>query len=183
MAKKVKCCVVDPSHQIPAYGIVVECPICYSAVKEVERAERDAAIKKMRSPASEGVSVGVKTGAVKPPKPARPLSSVSSSRPERIPTGIEEFDRVIGGGFIKGMTCLLGAPPGTGKSSLLAHVSKAMCRYGTVLYVSGEESEEQVYDRAARLNAVDDNILIAHENDLSVVLGHLESVRPSFFCS
>lgn len=181
MAKSVKYCVVDPSHQIPAYGFVIECPVCGGEVVEGDRKERDAAIKKMRSPASEGVSVGVKTGAVKPPKPARPLSSVSSSRPERIPTGIEEFDRVIGGGFIKGMTCLLGAPPGTGKSSLLAHVSKAMCKYGTVLYVSGEESEEQVYDRAARLNSVDDNILIAHENDLSVILGHLESVRPSFF--
>ena len=181
MAKTIKYCTVDPSHQIPAYGFVVECPVCGGDVAEGDRKDRDAAIKKMRSPASEGASVGVKTGAVKPLKPARPLSSVSSSRPERIPTGIEEFDRVIGGGFIKGMTCLLGAPPGTGKSSLLAHVSKAMCKYGTVLYVSGEESEEQVYDRAARLNSVDDNILIAHENDLSVILGHLESVRPSFF--
>ena len=181
MAKTIKYCTVDPSHQIPAYGFVVECPVCGGDVAEGDRKDRDAAIKKMRSPASEGASVGVKTGAVKPPTPARKLSSVSSSRPERIHTGIEEFDRAIGGGFIKGMTCLLGAPPGTGKSSLLAHVSKAMCKYGTVLYVSGEESEEQVYDRAARLNSVDDNILIAHENDLSVILGHLESVRPSFF--
>ena len=181
MAKTIKYCTVDPSHQIPAYGFVVECPVCGGDVAEGDRKDRDAAIKKMRSPASEGASVGVKTGAAKPPTPARPLSSVSSSRPERIPTGIEEFDRVIGGGFIKGMTCLLGAPPGTGKSSLLSHVSKDMCKYGTVLYVSGEESEEQVYDRAARLNSVDDNILIAHENDLSVILGHLESVRPSFF--
>lgn len=181
MAKTIKYCTVDPSHQIPAYGFVVECPVCGGDVAEGDRKDRDAAIKKMRSPASEGASVGVKTGAVKPPTPARPLSSVSSSRPERIPTGIEEFDRVIGGGFIKGMTCLLGAPPGTGKSSLLTHISKAMCKYGTVLCVSGEESEEQVYDRAARLNSVDDNILIAHENDLSVILGHLESVRPSFF--
>ena len=67
MAKSVKYCVVDPSHQIPAYGFVVECPICQGEVVEGDRKERDAAIKKMRSPASEGVSVGVKTGAAKPP--------------------------------------------------------------------------------------------------------------------
>src|SRR6266545_65526 len=91
-------------------------------------------------------------GAVREPRVAIPLDQVPPSAEERIPTGIGEFDRVLGGGIVPGSLVLLGGDPGIGKSTLLlqaaAHFANAV---GPVLYASGEESEHQIKSRGDRL--------------------------------
>ena len=79
------------------------------------------------------------------------LSEVSAAGLSRIPTGIAEFDRMIGGGLVPGSLVLLGGSPGIGKSTLMLQIAALVARERTVLYISGEESQEQVKGRAERL--------------------------------
>ena len=77
----------------------------------------------------------------------------------RIKTGYEELDRVFGGGIVEGSLTLIGGEPGIGKSTLIMQVCNNLSKHGTVLYISGEESEEQVKLRSDRLKVNSDNIL------------------------
>ena len=79
------------------------------------------------------------------------LSDASATDVERIPLGIREVDRVLGGGLVPGSLVLLGGEPGIGKSTLVLHISEAIARQGGVLYASGEESAAQIRLRAGRL--------------------------------
>src|SRR5450631_675427 len=81
----------------------------------------------------------------------RALSSVQASDNPRSPTGIEEFDRVLGGGLVPGGVILLGGDPGVGKSTLLLQALAAIAQDRKTLYVTGEESAEQIALRAHRL--------------------------------
>jgi DNA repair protein RadA/Sms len=99
----------------------------------------------------------------------------------RLPTGLPEFDRVVGGGLVSGQVVLLAGEPGVGKSTLALTVAHEMAaRSGKpVLYVSGEESAAQIGVRARRIGAVHPRLLIADENDLRVLVGHVEQVNPA----
>jgi DNA repair protein RadA/Sms len=98
----------------------------------------------------------------------------------RAPTGTAELDRVLGGGLVPGSLVLIGGDPGIGKSTLVLQVAMALAARGeTVLYVAGEESEEQVRMRAARLGEVPGPLLILCETDLEAVLEACVSTRPS----
>ena len=111
-----------------------------------------------------------------PARPARPVSDVVAVTPAtRIVTGIGEFDRVLGGGLVGGQVCLCSGPPGSGKSTLLLAVADSVARRldRPVLYVSGEESVEQIAVRAARIGATAPNLLLADDTELSGVLGHI----------
>ena len=122
----------------------------------------------------------VATGTV-PLRPARPLAEVSAERTPRMVTGLGEFDRVLGGGLVAGQVVLLAGEPGVGKSTLLAAVADRAARLHpgrVVLYVSGEESVEQISVRARRIGAEAPGILLADETDLSAVLGHVEAHDP-----
>jgi DNA repair protein RadA/Sms len=104
------------------------------------------------------------------------LSEVQPKNLERIATGIDELDRALGGGLVAGQVALLGGDPGIGKSTLLL---QAMSNFSDpVLYVTGEESVEQVALRARRLSLEAASVRIAAETQLERVLGALEAARP-----
>ena len=108
------------------------------------------------------------------------LSSVSLDSSSRLSLGISEFDRVLGGGLVAGSLVLLGGEPGIGKSTLLLQVCAHMARTsGVVIYVSGEESAQQVRLRAARLGISGERILLLAETNLDAVLRHLDRCAPS----
>jgi DNA repair protein RadA/Sms len=93
---------------------------------------------------------------------------------------VGELDRVLGGGLVPGAVVLLAGEPGVGKSTLLLEVAARWARTrGTTLYITGEESAGQVRLRAQRTSADSDHLYLAAETDLSVVIGHIEQIRPS----
>jgi DNA repair protein RadA/Sms len=102
---------------------------------------------------------------------AEPIASVDVSPEERIPSGIDELDRVLGGGWIKGGVALLGGEPGVGKSTLLLQACAHMARAGrSVLYISGEESSGQLALRARRLGISEKNVDLLCGYDLEAML-------------
>ncbi|GED99037.1 DNA repair protein RadA [Gordonia crocea] len=120
------------------------------------------------------------TVGVAPTSPAQRLTEVGSEAARAIPSGIGEFDRVLGSGVVPGSVILLAGEPGVGKSTLLLEAAKHWARAGRrVLYVTGEESAGQVRLRAERTDAVDENVFLAAESDLSTVLGHVAEVDPT----
>src|ERR671937_474296 len=108
------------------------------------------------------------------------LSEVPADAEERISTGIAEFDRVLGGGVVRGSCVLLGGDPGIGKSSLLMQASASLSSRGTVLYVSGEESAAQIKLRARRFGIDGPNILVLAETDLATVMEAIRRTKPLF---
>jgi DNA repair protein RadA/Sms len=110
---------------------------------------------------------------------ARPITDLGSESVAHWPSGIAEFDRVLGGGIVPGAAILLSGEPGVGKSTLLLEVASRAARTGIrVLYVSAEESASQVRLRAERTGALDDELYLAAETDLATILGHVDAVRP-----
>ena len=96
------------------------------------------------------------------------------------PTGVDEFDRVLGGGLVPGSVVLLAGEPGVGKSTLLLEVARRYARREgrPALIVTGEESTAQVRLRAERTGAIHPGLYLAAENDLGAVLTHIEHGRP-----
>ncbi len=110
---------------------------------------------------------------------ARPITQLGTETVAHWPSGIAEFDRVLGGGIVPGAAILLSGEPGVGKSTLLLEVASRAARTGVrVLYVSAEESASQVRLRADRTGALDDELYLAAETDLATILGHVDAVRP-----
>jgi DNA repair protein RadA/Sms len=110
---------------------------------------------------------------------ARPIADVEPDAAVAWPTGVEELDRVLGGGLVGGAVVLLAGEPGVGKSTLLLDVaSRAASHRRRVLYVTGEESAAQVRLRAERIGALRPRLLLAAETDLATVLGHVEQIQP-----
>ncbi|HEY1530503.1 MAG TPA: DNA repair protein RadA [Galbitalea sp.] len=111
---------------------------------------------------------------------AKPITEIGSADDvTHWPSGIAEFDRVLGGGIVPGAAILLSGEPGVGKSTLLLEVaSRAAARGMRVLYVSAEESVNQVRMRAARTGALQPSLYLAAEVDLAVILGQIEQVDP-----
>lgn len=130
--------------------------------------------------ASAGLRGGLEVGAVT--RPARTVDKIDpGTATSHQPTGVAEFDRVLGGGIVPGQVVLLAGEPGVGKSTLLLAVAHTLAAGGkTVLYVSGEESAEQIALRARRVGAGGERLLVADETDLSAVLAHLEAETPDY---
>ncbi len=115
----------------------------------------------------------------KAPGAPRPITEVKAEQADRLPTGIGEFDRTLGGGIMPASVVLLTGDPGIGKSTLLLQVSAGLARQGhPLLYISGEESAYQIKLRGERLKACHPNLLLAPETDLSLVQEHMEKARP-----
>ncbi len=110
----------------------------------------------------------------------QPLSSVTGGREQRSPLGIKELDRVLGGGLVKGALILIGGDPGIGKSTLLIQAAARLSESGgTVLYVSGEESPEQIKLRAERLSVDSDAIMLFPETVVETVIETARELKPS----
>ncbi|MGV3305022.1 DNA repair protein RadA [Streptococcus suis] len=143
------------------------CPNCgswSSFIEEVEVAE----VK------NERVSLtGEKTRPMK-------LNEVSSIQVARTKTNMEEFNRVLGGGVVPGSLVLIGGDPGIGKSTLLLQVSTQLSTIGTVLYVSGEESAQQIKLRAERLGDIDSEFYLYAETNMQSIRTEIEKIKPDF---
>jgi DNA repair protein RadA/Sms len=119
------------------------------------------------------------TAAVAVDSPAVRIGEVDARQAEARSTGVSEFDRVLGGGLVRGAVVLVAGEPGIGKSTLLLDVAARAARQDqTVLYVSAEESAAQVRMRAERIEAMARNLFLAAETDLATVLGHIDQIRP-----
>ena len=152
------------------------CPKCGewdSMIEEV--VEKPRAVKKHARP-----RIGV------PSTPHR-LAEISSDAEERTPLPIEEFSRVLGGGIVTGSVVLIGGDPGIGKSTLLLQTTLELSHFSTVLYVSGEESEQQIKMRAMRIlkdvdgneQVLPENLFLVTETSLDVILEHIEMTQPN----
>ena len=106
------------------------------------------------------------------------LNSYKGQEVSRISTGFGELDRVLGGGIVKGSLILLGGEPGIGKSTLILELCDKIKGEGKVLYVSGEESAEQIKLRADRLGINNDDILFLGETDIDIVKENIEELQP-----
>src|SRR3972149_454660 len=109
-----------------------------------------------------------------------PLTQVKSEGHDRIPMAMEEFSRVLGGGIVPGCLVLVSGDPGIGKSTLLTQVAAQIAQaHGPVLYVSGEESAQQIKMRTDRLGLSSEHLHLLTETDLDEILGHIEQLKPT----
>jgi DNA repair protein RadA/Sms len=124
-------------------------------------------------------------------RPSQPGFPAGTSRPKafdavdageeaRVPSGIDEFDRVLGGGIVPGSLVLIGGEPGIGKSTLLLQVAHLLGRtHGSVLYVSGEESERQIRLRGERLGIAGGGLFLMAETSLEHILEEVDELKPA----
>ncbi|HEX2438606.1 MAG TPA: DNA repair protein RadA [Methylomirabilota bacterium] len=145
------------------------CPDCKRATGELT-----PLVEERAAPAPSGRRAVVTTGT----RPL-PLGEIVMEQGDRTPIGIDELDRVLGGGVVRGSLVLIGGDPGIGKSTLLLQAARALARVTPpVLYVSAEESAAQVKLRADRLGIGGDGLLLWAENDLDTVQAELDSIKP-----
>lgn len=112
---------------------------------------------------------------------AKPMAygEIESQDDARISSGIDEFDRVLGGGIVSGSLILIGGSPGIGKSTLIAQVADKLSLGGLkVLYISGEESERQIKMRGERLGLDAGNVFLLPETNLETILGEIQKMKP-----
>jgi DNA repair protein RadA/Sms len=110
---------------------------------------------------------------------AVPFTEIESQDDVRIPSGVTEFDRVLGGGIVPGTLVLIGGDPGIGKSTLLLQVADKLSAAGAlVLYISGEESERQIKLRGERLAVEAKNVFILPETNLENISNEIERLKP-----
>ncbi len=113
------------------------------------------------------------------------ITDIDQAESPRLPTGIGEFDRVLGGGIVPGSAVLVGGEPGIGKSTLLLQVAQALsgarpqAPSTKVLYVTSEESARQVALRASRLGVTSDNLLVLAETNVERIINQIAKVKPA----
>ncbi len=142
------------------------CPACGAWNTLEEHIEKPVAVGRAKS---------APIGGSRKPKSIR---EVTGGDEIRFSTGVGELDRVLGGGAVAGSLVLVGGAPGIGKSTLLLQICGSLCKERSVLYVSGEESEQQIKMRAQRLGVMPENLLILSEIRLSDILEAVEESKP-----
>lgn len=117
-----------------------------------------------------------------PPSEPVPYEEIKEAKRERIKTGIEELNPVLGGGVVPGSLVLIGGEPGIGKSTLLLQISRNFVTQGEkVFYVSGEESLEQIKIRGERIGLRDGKLYLLAETNIERVIAHAEKLNPRIF--
>ncbi|MDA8378149.1 MAG: DNA repair protein RadA [Planctomycetia bacterium] len=156
-----------------------KCPDCNSwdSLEQMTQAAADPHRPRALSDGEAASPLG--TSAALEDVPARPISEIPDFDVPRMPTGLSEFDRVLGGGIVPNSAVLLGGDPGIGKSTLLLQAGDRMARQGhRVLYVSSEESASQTKLRARRLGVGDDHLLIYAQTNLEKIGRQIQKLRP-----
>jgi len=149
-----------------------QCPDCSEWNTFVEERFRPAA---QAAAASRGSFSGFRES-----KPVA-FSEIESQDEARISSGIEEFDRVLGGGIVAGSLVLIGGAPGIGKSTIVIQMADKLSKNGgKVLYISGEESERQIKMRGERLGVNAENLFLLPETNLAAILSETDKLRPDF---
>ena len=143
------------------------CPACGSWNTVTEQ----PAASKSKSPVA-AASSG------RPLSKALPLSQIETAEEIRFQTGMDELDRVLGGGAVRGSLVLVGGSPGIGKSTLMLQISDTLSHTNRVLYVSGEESSRQIKLRAQRLGVAGEGMYLLAETNLNRMLESVEEVEP-----
>lgn len=145
-----------------------QCPACHEWNTFVEEPSAP------KTSASRGAGRSSRTAAE-----PKTLSEIDMKSGERIPTGSSELDRVLGGGIVKGSLILIGGDPGIGKSTLLLQVCRNIAAQNRqVLYVSGEESLQQIKMRAVRIGDFSDSLRLLCETDLDEAEAVIEKTKP-----
>ena len=146
-----------------------QCPACKEWNTFIEEPVKSKASRP-------GVSVQARTSDSKPVS----LKDISTDDADRITTGFDELDRVLGGGIVEGSLVLVGGDPGIGKSTLLLQMCHRVSDKGSrVLYISGEESLKQIKLRAERIGTFNDNLLLLCETNLESIEGIIREVSPN----
>ncbi|HWW75934.1 MAG TPA: DNA repair protein RadA, partial [Pyrinomonadaceae bacterium] len=148
-----------------------KCPDCGEWNSMVEERARPAAS------AAKGMAArgGFRLREVKPVR----FGEIESQDDSRVSSGVDEFDRVLGGGIVPGSLILIGGDPGIGKSTLLLQVADRLsAQHERVLYVSGEESERQIKMRGERLGVAAENLYLLPETNLENILDEVERNEP-----
>ena len=146
-----------------------QCPACKAWNTIVEQ---PAETKRKSSAAV--ATVGERRGSIKP----RLMDEVETTRELRFQTGMNELDRVLGGGAVQGSLVLVGGAPGIGKSTLMLQICQNLCRFAKVLYVSGEESERQIKLRAERLGVSGQQLYLLAETSMDDVAEAVTQLQP-----
>ncbi|NWJ96265.1 MAG: DNA repair protein RadA [Chloroflexi bacterium] len=153
-----------------------KCPECtaYNSFTEVVKAPQRAGSPR---PSANGTSTGATAQGGNRPKS---ITKIETENFKRLTVPIGEFDRVMGGGIVPGSLTLISGDPGIGKSTLLLQVTAAMAEtLGIVLYVSAEESVNQIKLRAERLGLAPERLYLLSETNLNLILEHIQQLRPS----
>ena len=154
----------DCGHQSPKW--LGKCPACGVWNRFVEE--------------EEPVSVSGKDADLSFNTPPLPIDEIAAEEGDRIVSGIDEVDRVLGGGVVGGSVILVGGEPGIGKSTLLLQILQHLAARGSkVLYVSGEESAKQIRLRGQRIGALSGNLLVLTEISIEKITQHFREVKPS----
>lgn len=147
-----------------------KCPDCNSWNTFTEELKKSSTASVMKK----------STGISSKNKPKK-LDEIESSKTKRLNTKIDELNRVLGGGLVAGSLTLISGDPGIGKSTLLLQTAGSISEtYGKVLYVSGEESEEQIKMRADRLQVKSKELYLVSETNLIKVEEHIKEINPVF---
>ena len=109
---------------------------------------------------------------------AQRLKEIETTDELRFQTGMNELDRVLGGGAVKGSLVLIGGAPGIGKSTLMLQICNELCKKCTVLYASGEESPRQIKLRAQRLGVAGERLYLLSETGLEDVIESVHEIKP-----
>lgn len=164
MAKKLKSVYVckNCGYENPKwYG---KCPQC----GEWDTMEEVTGVPETKPGAAKSVRRGV----------SQPIRDIQTVGEHRYQTGLSEFDRVLGGGLVKGSVVLLSGDPGIGKSTILLQVCQTLGKSLTILYASGEESAHQIKLRADRLGVDSENLYVMSENDAEVITEQVRTQKP-----
>lgn len=183
MVKKAKTVFVcqECGYESPKWMGQCTCGAWNSFVEEklIESNENDSRRRGSSVRAAMGGQGGAAAGKVV--KPTR-IAEVQTADCSRMDTGISELNRVLGGGLVKGSLTLISGEPGIGKSTIIIQAASWIAQnYGTVLYVSGEESEEQIKMRAERVCGGDThNLFLLAETNMEVIVKVVEQLKPVF---